>query len=272
MSYRNTTLAHIMEMGNRIMTEPSGDPNLAKFNLVTKIMVMLANTLPNSLANKDLPAWANAWRLAAVHLANMVHVPQGVLTVMQKVLFMLVWCAEGQGKRVRMPMGDVRTLAGGKVQYTGMLVEWEVHGRTGGGPWRMFLDEELADLKAAMERTLGKMEEVDTLFDHDRIERKSSGFTLVNHTNAFNCAVHELICLSAVAPPLLGGHALLPTALVESTAEWRSKWETWTGGLFQALQDVKEQGDCLEILYDVSQAIAMAEMNLTNKYQPDMKG
>lgn len=36
------------------------------------------------------------------------------------------------------------------------------------------------------------------------------------------------------------------------------------GGLFQALQDVKEQGDCLEILYDVSQAIAMAEVTYTN--------
>ncbi|KIJ17313.1 hypothetical protein PAXINDRAFT_10159 [Paxillus involutus ATCC 200175] len=95
-------------------------------------------------------------------------------------------------------------------------------------------------------------------------ERKNSGFTLVDHTNAFNHTVQELIRLSAVAPPLLGGHALLPTALVESTAEWRSEWETWMGGLFRALEDVKEQGDCLEIPYDVSQAIAMAEVAYTN--------
>jgi hypothetical protein len=66
-------------------------------------------------------------------------------------------------------MGDARILAGGEVQYTAMLVVWEVHGRTGGESWRMFLDEELADLKAAMERTLGETEEVDTLFDHDRM-------------------------------------------------------------------------------------------------------
>ncbi|KIJ10574.1 hypothetical protein PAXINDRAFT_16413 [Paxillus involutus ATCC 200175] len=112
-------------------------------------------------------------------------------------------------------------------------------------------------------------------------ERKSSGFVLVNHTNAFNHTVRELIRLGAVAPPLLGRHALLPTASVESTAEWCSEWETWMvsemthvegeadglfsqGGLFQALQDAKEQGDCLEIPYDVSQAIAMAEVAYTN--------
>ncbi|KIJ08978.1 hypothetical protein PAXINDRAFT_17918 [Paxillus involutus ATCC 200175] len=95
-------------------------------------------------------------------------------------------------------------------------------------------------------------------------ERKNSGFALVDHTNAFNRTVRELIRLSAVAPPLLGGHALLPTVSVESTAEWHSEWETWMGGLFRALEDVKEQGDCLEIPYDVSQAIAMAEVAYTN--------
>ncbi|KIJ04619.1 hypothetical protein PAXINDRAFT_5471 [Paxillus involutus ATCC 200175] len=87
MSYRNTTLARIMEMSDRTRTEPSGDPDLAKFNLMTKIMVMLVKASPNSLANEDLPSWAEAWRLAA------------------KVLFMLVGHIEGQGKRARMPMG-----------------------------------------------------------------------------------------------------------------------------------------------------------------------
>ncbi|KIJ21905.1 hypothetical protein PAXINDRAFT_6035 [Paxillus involutus ATCC 200175] len=112
-------------------------------------------------------------------------------------------------------------------------------------------------------------------------QRRVSGFALVDHTNAFNRAVRELIRLSAVAPPLLGGHALLPTASVESTAEWRSEWETWMvsettcvegeanyslgqGGLFRALEDAKEQGDCLEIPYNVSQAITMAEVAYTN--------
>ncbi|KIJ16502.1 hypothetical protein PAXINDRAFT_10953 [Paxillus involutus ATCC 200175] len=95
-------------------------------------------------------------------------------------------------------------------------------------------------------------------------QRRVSGFALVDHTNAFNRAVRELIRLSAVAPPLLGGHALLPTASVELTAEWRSEWETWMGGLFRVLEDAKEQGDCLEIPYDVSQAIAMAKVAYTN--------
>ncbi|KIJ18814.1 hypothetical protein PAXINDRAFT_9044 [Paxillus involutus ATCC 200175] len=95
-------------------------------------------------------------------------------------------------------------------------------------------------------------------------EWRVSGFALVDHTNAFNRAVRELICLSAVAPPLLGGHALLPTASVELTAEWHSEWETWMGGLFRALEDAKEQGDCLEIPCDMSQAITMAEVAYTN--------
>ncbi|KIJ19293.1 hypothetical protein PAXINDRAFT_7790 [Paxillus involutus ATCC 200175] len=186
MSYRNTTLAHIMEMGNCTRTEPSSDPDLAKFNLVTKIMLMLMKASFDSPANKDLPSWVEAWRLAAYSSCS-----RGV---------------EGQGKRARMPMGDTRNLAGGEAQYTGMLVEWQAHGKTGGESWRMFLDKELADLKAAMERTLGETEEVDVLFNHNRIQ----------------------------------------------------------GGLFQALQDAKEQGDCLEIPYDVSQAIAMAKVAYTN--------
>ncbi|KIJ11582.1 hypothetical protein PAXINDRAFT_15577 [Paxillus involutus ATCC 200175] len=73
-------------------------------------------------------------------------------------------------------------------------------------------------------------------------KRRISGFALVNHTNAFNRTVPS----------------------VESTEEWRSEWETWMGGLFRALEDTKEQGDCLEIPYDVSQAIAMAEVAYTN--------
>ncbi|KIJ07574.1 hypothetical protein PAXINDRAFT_19244 [Paxillus involutus ATCC 200175] len=73
-------------------------------------------------------------------------------------------------------------------------------------------------------------------------KRRISGFALVDHTNAFNRTVPS----------------------VESTAEWHSEWETWMGGLFRVLEDTKEQGDCLEIPYDVSQAIAMAEVAYTN--------
>ncbi|KIK78616.1 hypothetical protein PAXRUDRAFT_16775 [Paxillus rubicundulus Ve08.2h10] len=95
-------------------------------------------------------------------------------------------------------------------------------------------------------------------------ESKRSGFALVDPTSAFNCTVRELICLSAVAPPLLGGHALLPTASVKLTEEWQSEWETWMGGLLRALQDAKDQGKSLVIPYDVVQAIAMAKVAYTN--------
>ncbi|KIK88337.1 hypothetical protein PAXRUDRAFT_152278 [Paxillus rubicundulus Ve08.2h10] len=105
-------------------------------------------------------------------------------------------------------------------------------------------------------------------------ESKRSSFALVDPTSAFNCAVHELICLSAVTPPLLGGHALLPTASVKSTKEWHSEWETWMvsktvcmrggGGLLWALQDAKDQGESLVIPYDVVQAITMTEAAFTN--------
>ncbi|KAF8836287.1 hypothetical protein BDN67DRAFT_1014804 [Paxillus ammoniavirescens] len=94
--------------------------------------------------------------------------------------------------------------------------------------------------------------------------RQSSNFALVDHISAFNWALCELICLSAITPPLLGGHALLPTASVESTTEWRVEWETWVGGLLQALQDAKEQGDHLEIPHNMVQAIAMAEVAYMN--------
>ncbi|KAF8834371.1 hypothetical protein BDN67DRAFT_985373 [Paxillus ammoniavirescens] len=101
---------------------------------------------------------------------------------------------------------------------------------------------------------------------------KKSSFALVDHTSAFNRAVHELIRLSAIAPPLLGGHALLPTASVESTNEWRCEWEIWMGALLRALGDAKEEGDQLEIPYDVVQAIATAEaayMNLESQAEAD---
>ncbi|KIK81483.1 hypothetical protein PAXRUDRAFT_156030 [Paxillus rubicundulus Ve08.2h10] len=105
-------------------------------------------------------------------------------------------------------------------------------------------------------------------------ESKRSSFALVDPTSAFNCVVHELIHLSAVALPLLRGHALLPTASVESTKGWRSEWEMWMvsktvcmrggGGLLRALQDTKDQGESLVIAYNVVQAIAMAKVAYTN--------
>ncbi|KIL00541.1 hypothetical protein PAXRUDRAFT_129529 [Paxillus rubicundulus Ve08.2h10] len=97
-------------------------------------------------------------------------------------------------------------------------------------------------------------------------ESKRSSFALVDHTSAFNRAVHKLICLSAVAPPLLGGHALLLTASVELTKEWRSEWETWMVSETVCTRggDAKDQGESLVIPYDVVQAIAMAEAAYTN--------
>ncbi|KAF8836260.1 hypothetical protein BDN67DRAFT_984068 [Paxillus ammoniavirescens] len=94
--------------------------------------------------------------------------------------------------------------------------------------------------------------------------KQNNSFTLVDHASAFNRALRKLIRLSAIAPPLLGGHTLLPTASVESTTEWCVEWETWVGGLLRALQDAKEQGDHLEIPHNMVQAIAMAEVAYTN--------
>jgi hypothetical protein len=56
MSFRNTTLARIMQMGDKIMAEPSSNPDLAGFNLLTKIMVKLVKALPKGpLARKFCP-------------------------------------------------------------------------------------------------------------------------------------------------------------------------------------------------------------------------
>ncbi|KIJ20741.1 hypothetical protein PAXINDRAFT_6529 [Paxillus involutus ATCC 200175] len=64
MSFRNTTLARIMQMGDKIMAEPSSNPDLAGFNLLTKIMVKLVKALPKGPGKEVLPGWINTWMLA----------------------------------------------------------------------------------------------------------------------------------------------------------------------------------------------------------------
>ncbi|KIK73901.1 hypothetical protein PAXRUDRAFT_177193 [Paxillus rubicundulus Ve08.2h10] len=67
MSFRNTTLARIMQMGNKIMVEPSSNPDLASFNLLTKVMVKLAKALPKGPGQEVQPGWVNMWMLTAVY-------------------------------------------------------------------------------------------------------------------------------------------------------------------------------------------------------------
>ncbi|KIJ07575.1 hypothetical protein PAXINDRAFT_19245 [Paxillus involutus ATCC 200175] len=140
MSFRNTTLARIMQMGDKIMVEPSSNPDLAGFNLLTKIMVKLVKALPKGPGKEVLPGWVNTWMLAA------------------EILFMFAWCAEG-----------------GEVKCTGLLVEWETHGRTGGREWEVIIDKELANLKASMDSLLGETEEAGALLDRKLMYPESKG-------------------------------------------------------------------------------------------------
>ncbi|KAF8834424.1 hypothetical protein BDN67DRAFT_1016518 [Paxillus ammoniavirescens] len=203
-------------------------------------------------------AWANTWEIAL------------------KVLFSFVRRVKGQGKVARMRMEDAKLIARGEVLYTRMVVEWEACEMTGAPQWRSLFADELVELKGSMELVWGETEEGTALLNPELVfhsclvqiyvasEPKKSSFALVDHTSAFNCAVRELVRLSAIAPPLLGGHALLPTASIELTDEWCHEWEIWMGALLRVLGDAKEEGDRLEIPYDVVQAIATAEVAYTN--------
>ncbi|KIJ10582.1 hypothetical protein PAXINDRAFT_16418 [Paxillus involutus ATCC 200175] len=96
MSFRNTTLAHIMQMGDKIMVEPSSNPDLAGFNLLTKIMVKLVKALPKGPGKEVLPSWVNTWMLAA------------------EILFMFARHAEGRGHKAWMLVRDAKVIVGGK--------------------------------------------------------------------------------------------------------------------------------------------------------------
>ncbi|KIJ11773.1 hypothetical protein PAXINDRAFT_15354 [Paxillus involutus ATCC 200175] len=155
MSFRNTTLARIMQMGDKIMVEPSSNPDLAGFNLLTKIMVKLAKALPKGPGKEVLPGWVNTWMLTA------------------EILFMFARCAEGRGHKARMLMRDAKVIVGGEVKCTGLLVEWETHGRTGGREWEVIIDKELAKLKASMDSLLCETEEAGALLDRKLVYLES---------------------------------------------------------------------------------------------------
>ncbi|KIJ10970.1 hypothetical protein PAXINDRAFT_16060 [Paxillus involutus ATCC 200175] len=155
MSFRNTTLARIMQMGNKIMAEPSSNPDLAGFNLLTKIMVKLVKALPKGPGKEVLPGWINTWMLTA------------------EILFMFAWRAEGRGHKVRMLMRDAKVIAGGEVKCTSLLVEWETHGRTGGREWEAIINKELANLKASMDSLLGDSEEAGAVLDRKLVYPES---------------------------------------------------------------------------------------------------
>ncbi|KIJ18813.1 hypothetical protein PAXINDRAFT_9043 [Paxillus involutus ATCC 200175] len=155
MSFRNTTLALIMQMGDKIMVELSSNPDLAGFNLLTKIMVKLVKALPKGPGKEVLPGWINTWMLAV------------------EILFMFTRRAEGRGHKARMLMRDAQIIAGGEVKCMGLLVEWETHGRTGGREWEAIIDKELANLKASMDSLLGETEEAGALLDHKLVYPES---------------------------------------------------------------------------------------------------
>ncbi|KIK77650.1 hypothetical protein PAXRUDRAFT_166153 [Paxillus rubicundulus Ve08.2h10] len=148
MSFRNTALARIMRMGDETLVEPSSNPDLAGFNLLTKVMVKLTKALPKGLGQEVQPGWVDTWTLAA------------------EILFMFTQRAKGLGYKARMLMRNAKVIVCGEVKCTGLLVEQESHGRTGGREWEPLIDKELANLKASMDAMLGETEEVEGLLDH----------------------------------------------------------------------------------------------------------
>ncbi|KIK78736.1 hypothetical protein PAXRUDRAFT_16718 [Paxillus rubicundulus Ve08.2h10] len=122
MSCRNTALARIMQMGDETMVEPSSNPDLAGFNLLTKVMVKLTKALPKGPAQEVQPSWVDTWMLAA------------------EILFMFARHTEGLGYKARMLMHDVKVIVCGEVKCTGLLVKRELHRRTGGWEWEVLVE------------------------------------------------------------------------------------------------------------------------------------
>ncbi|KIJ10575.1 hypothetical protein PAXINDRAFT_16414 [Paxillus involutus ATCC 200175] len=174
MSLRNTTLARIMQMGDKITVEPSSNPDLAGINLLTKIMVKLTKALPKGPGKEVLPVWVNMWMLTALETCmDDICGSRELQFPTAKILFMFARHAEGQGHKAWMLMHDAKVIAGGEVKCTGLLVEWEAHGRTGGREWEMLINKELVNLKASMDTILGKTEEAGVLLDRKLVYPES---------------------------------------------------------------------------------------------------
>ncbi|KAF8834244.1 hypothetical protein BDN67DRAFT_1016708 [Paxillus ammoniavirescens] len=153
MSSRNYVLVCIMHMGNHVMTEPSSDPDLLGFSLAAKILVKLTEGVSEDMVAGGMSAWADAWEVAT------------------KVLFTFAWWAEGLGKEPQMRMEDTRLITRGEVQYTGMMVEWEMHKWAGGPEWRLLIADELVELKGSMQLVWGETEEGKVLLDPELVSR-----------------------------------------------------------------------------------------------------
>ncbi|KIK72525.1 hypothetical protein PAXRUDRAFT_180503, partial [Paxillus rubicundulus Ve08.2h10] len=120
-----------------------------------KVMVKLAKVLPKGPGQEVQPGWVNTWMLA------------------MEILFMFARRAEGLGHNARMLMCDAKVIVGSEVKCTGLLVEWESHGRTRGREWEVLIDKELANLKASMDAMLGETEEAEGLLDRKLVHPES---------------------------------------------------------------------------------------------------
>ncbi|KAF8836259.1 hypothetical protein BDN67DRAFT_984067 [Paxillus ammoniavirescens] len=140
-----------MHMGNHVMTEPSSDPDLLRFNLAAKILVKLTEGVSEDMVTGGVSAWADAWEVAT------------------RVLFSFMRRVEGLGKEPQMRMEDMKLIARGEVQYTGMMVESETCERAGGPEWRLSIADKLVELKGSMQLVWGETEEGKALLNPELV-------------------------------------------------------------------------------------------------------
>ncbi|KAF8834318.1 hypothetical protein BDN67DRAFT_985412 [Paxillus ammoniavirescens] len=306
MSSRNYVLARIMHMGDHVMVEPFIDPDLLRFNLVAKVLVKLAGGAFLDTVTGGVSAWANTWEIASKVLFTFARRVEGQGKVARMRMEDAKLIARGEvlytGIVVEWETREMTGAPQWRSLFADELVELKgsmelIWGETEEGTALLNPELVFRMRRQCSRNPVPKLHEIKgtrlgpevlsvsftnippNMPNQSRLvqiyvasEPKKSSFALVDHTSAFNCAVHELIRLSAIAPPLLGGHTLLPTASIKLTDEWHCEWEIWMGTLLRALGDVKEEGDRLEIPYDVVQAIATAEaayMNLESQAEAD---
>ncbi|KAF8834415.1 hypothetical protein BDN67DRAFT_985336 [Paxillus ammoniavirescens] len=249
MSSRNYVLARIMHMGDHVMVELSIDPDLLGFNLVAKIL--------------------GQGKVVHMRMEDMKLIARG------EVLY--------TGMVVEWETHEMTGAPQWRSLFADELVELKgsmelVWGETKEGT--VLLNPELV-FRVRRQNPVPKLHEIKGT----RLGPEVSSVSFANippnvpnqsrlvqiymasepKKSSFALGITPVPSIAhAIAPPLLGGHALLPTASVESTDEWRCEWEIWMGALLRVLGNAKEEGDWLEIPYDVVQAIATAEAAYTN--------
>ncbi|KAF8836286.1 hypothetical protein BDN67DRAFT_1014803 [Paxillus ammoniavirescens] len=77
--------------------------------------------------------------------------------------------AKGQGKEPQMRMEDTKLIAHGEVQYTGMMVKWEMCERAGGPQRRSLITDKLVELKGSMQLVWGGTEEGTVLLNPELV-------------------------------------------------------------------------------------------------------